>query len=474
MSDLKISYLLGELSKPEKNRFLKFVRSPYFNTDKKLIQLTKLLLTPPFTRESLHTPLFPGMPYDYFRISTLITYVYKLLEEFLAYERMKKSDFPLQHHSLILAKEQGWNSYFEEVSRKFARKQQRTSSLLPEDFLKQYLIEQERDTYFSAQQQRTANDSLSLKLEALELFHVSAMLKNVCKWINRQNIIRSEEANNYEHFIGYIRQHIDRFSSEAFVRIYFPILMTLIDWENEAHYHQLRIALQEDGPKIPVGERKPMYQYAQNYCARQINNGNTAYTRELFGLYQDMIQQELLYHEGHISAGDVKNIVSLSIRLEEYAWASAFLEQEAGRFPSQLREHILAYNHAQLAYARGELTIALRLLRAVEFRDLYYELGAKTLLLKIYYDLDDLEGLESLLHAFSTFLRRNKHISAYQLRVHQNLIRAVKRVNQLRYRKRLVGEQAFIKQLAALEHTIRQKREITNIGWLLEKVEALK
>lgn len=474
MDDAKISYLLKRLSKSEKKRFLKFVRSPYFNTDLKLVQLTELLLSPPCTRESLHAGIFQDLSYDYFRISTLITYVYKLLEEFLAYERMKESGFPFSHYSLMLANEQGWNNYFEEVSRKYSRKEQQAERHLPGDFLQQYLVEQERDKYFSAQQQRTADNSLSKKLEALELFHVSAMLKNVCKWINRQNIVRAAGTNTYDHFIEYIQLHIDRFSSQPFIRIYYPILMTLIEWENEAHYQQLRVALQQDGPQISVGERKPMYQYAQNYCARQINSGNRAYIRDSFFLYQEMIRQELLYHEGCITAGDVKNIVSLSTRLEEYTWAEAFLEKESERFPPQLRENILAYNHAQLAYARGKLRVALRLLRAVEFKDLYYELGAKTLLLKIYYDLDDLEGLESLLHAFSTFLRRNKHISAYQLRVHQNLIRAVKRVNQLRYRKRLVGAQAFTKQLSALEHTIRQKREITNIGWLLEKVEALK
>jgi hypothetical protein len=232
--------------------------------------------------------------------------------------------------------------------------------------------------------------------------------------------------------------------------------------------------LRQHGKSIPANERKSMYQYAQNYCTRQINSGNTAYLRELFGLYDEMIRQDLLYHEGALGAGDAKNIVSLGIRLEEYDWTEQFLESQTDRFHPALREAIMAYNRAHIAYARGSLRGALRLLRAVEFDDLYYDLGAKTLLLKIYYDLDDLEGLESLLHAFSTSLRRNKHISTYQLTVHKNLIRYTQKANKLRHRKRLIGAQAFRKQAAALEAAIHTTREITNIGWLLEKVAALR
>lgn len=468
-----MTYLLEKMTPAEHKGFLRLLDSPYFNTDPKLTHLGRLLTEGEGDREKLHRTLFPGLEYDYFRISNLLSYVYKLLERFLALEHMKGDRFVFAHHALALARERGWHAHFEKLSRDLEREAVGTEKQLPVDFLESYLIGQERDEYFGAQQKRTFDQSLSHKIEDLEHFYVADMLKNVCKWINRQNIIRSEEPHNYAHFVAYVQANFFRYEALPFIRIYFHILMTLTEWEEESHYARLIAVLRQYGKSIPANERKSMYQYAQNYCTRQINSGNTVYLRELFGLYDEMIRQDLLYHEGYIGSADVKNIVSLGIRLEEYDWTEQFLESNADRFQPAMREAVIAYNRAQLAYVRGSLRGALRLLRVVEFDDLYYDLGAKTLLLKIYYDLDDLEGLESLLHAFSTSLRRNKHISTYQLTVHKNLIRYTQKANRLRHRKRLVGAQAFRKQVETLEAAIHTTREITNIGWLLEKVKEL-
>lgn len=473
MSHKQLTYLLEKMTPAEHKGFLRLLDSPYFNTDPKLTHLGQLLTEGEGDRETLHRALFPELEYDYFRISNLLSYVYKLLERFLALEHMKADRFVFANHALALSRERGWHAHFEKLSRDLAKDPARRDKCLPGDFLESYLVEQERDEYFGAQQKRTFDQSLSHRMEDLEHFYVADMLRSVCKWINRQNIIRAEETHSYEHFVAYVQENFFRYEAHPFIRIYFHILMTLTEWEKESHYAQLIEVLKQHSSTLPASERKPMYQYAQNYCTRQINNGNTAYLRELFGLYNEVIRQDLLYHEGYIGSADVKNIVSLGIRLEEYDWTEQFLESNEDRFQPAMREAVIAYNRAQLAYVRGSLRGALRLLRVVEFDDLYYDLGAKTLLLKIYYDLDDLEGLESLLHAFSNSLRRNKHISTYQLTVHKNLIRYTQKANRLRHRKRLVGAQAFRKQVETLEAAIHTTREITNIGWLLEKVKEL-
>jgi hypothetical protein len=71
----------------------------------------------------------------------------------------------------------------------------------------------------------------------------------------------------------------------------------------------------------------------------------------------------------------------------------------------------LHYNLALLYYHTQRLPEALEHLNKVEFTDIHYSLGAKVMLCQIYYQTDNYDALESLLHAFNTFLRRNKLIA---------------------------------------------------------------
>ena len=50
----------------------------------------------------------------------------------------------------------------------------------------------------------------------------------------------------------------------------------------------------------------------------------------------------------------------------------------------------------------------------------------------MYYELNEPDGLQSVLQAFEVWLRRNKVLSPYQQEVHLNLIRIVKKLQSLR------------------------------------------
>lgn len=478
MFQTKLIKLLTSLSARERIRFREFVDSPYFNKHPLLpILLEKVLIgidQGHLSREELDTHLFPEDSFQYKRIVNLLSDLSQLLEKFLAHEQLAKTDFPLNYALIQSARERSLSFLFEQVSKRWDRKTQAKHYVTETDLIQEHLIEEERNIFFVVNKPRTVNKSLSGKLESLDRFFVATMLKGICQLINQQNILQSEaETLPYQDFIDHIQTHHQRYEKFPAIQIYFYILMTLIEQENEDHYKALKQLLVLHADDIPSEELQPMYQYAQNYCIKLANSGHPIYLEELFELYVERIDRGLIYFQGFIAPSDVKNIVTLGIRIGKLDWTAEFMNRIEPKIAPQHREHLVNYCFALIHHEKGELKKALRLLHTVHFPDVYFDLGTKTLLMKIYFELDDQEGLESIIHTFRAALRRNRLISTYQRKVHLNLIRFVYKLSVLRVKSITMGPAAFKRQVDRLRKQIETTQEISNINWLYGKLDEL-
>jgi hypothetical protein len=88
------------------------------------------------------------------------------------------------------------------------------------------------------------------------------------------------------------------------------------------------------------------------------------------------------------------------------------------------------------------------------------------ILLKTYYETDAVETMYSLIDSFRTFLRRNKILSEAQRKGYMNLIKYMQQASRVRPRDKA--------RLEKLEKNVNEARPIADVGWLKEKIEALK
>lgn len=476
MEAIKTRAWLDQLDHWTQKRFRKYVASPYLNTDERLSRILDLLLgsDPPPTRRQLHAVACPELPFDYDRINNFLSYLNQLLEDFLAHEYLRTHPEALALARLRQSRALG----LEEVFRKETRKQQRQVRQRPvatdADLLHDYQVELEQDFHQLTRRQPDTTHLLG-SMQALAHFTTLAMLKQACQWRNRQNVIAAapETAQALEGYITQARDRAAQHLDQPLLRAYYHTLLSLEAPDEPQHYQQAQQTLREMGTDLAAEERKVLYQYAQNYCIKQVNRGHTAYLDELLRVYQAMLDQELILYQGCIQAADVKNIVALGVRLGRFEWTADFLSQYAARIEPSQRETVLAYNRAYLLHGQGELRPALRLLRATTFDDVYYSLGARTLLLKIYYELGDHEGLDAHLLAFEQALRRNRLISPYQRRGHLNLIRFVRKLDQFRVRAMTYSPRQRQQQVDRFTRHLASARELINVNWLQAQLAAL-
>jgi len=256
--------------------------------------------------------------------------------------------------------------------------------------------------------------------------------------------------------------------------VYYHIFLALSEPEEVAHYFRLSQVLETNHIHFPREEARTLYNFAQNYCIRKANSGRSEFLEELFGLYRFLLQSGLILEEGYLTQWDYKNAITVGLRLNNVGWTEQFIHEYKDQISPAFRENAFNYNLSNFYFETNELGKALQLLQSVEFTDVYYNLSARSLLLKIYYQQGDTEALYALSEAFKVFLKRNKLVSQYQSKVHLNLIKLVKKTHKLRLKKPRRITEGYQAEMDELATEIAATREITNVNWLKEKLNELR
>jgi hypothetical protein len=113
-------------------------------------------------------------------------------------------------------------------------------------------------------------------------------------------------------------------------------------------------------------------------------------------------------------------------------------------------------------YAR-EYSQALRLLQEVKLAAPQYRTGHQTLLLRIYFELRDIDAIEAVAETFRRYLNRSNHLSEQQKDLNRNFISVV----QLLARARDGGFTSY-RQKRIAEY-LQGNLGITDRTWLAEK-----
>ncbi|MEL6987340.1 MAG: hypothetical protein AAGK97_05870, partial [Bacteroidota bacterium] len=175
--------------------------------------------------------------------------------------------------------------------------------------------------------------------------------------------------------------------------------------------------------------------------------------------------RNILHINGEIDPFLFKNIVVAGLRIGEYDWVEDFIHQYKSTVYEEYRENATSYNLATLHFYKKEYEKVIQLLQTIEYEDVNYNLGAKSMLLATYYETDEYEALDSLFGSFRTYLTRNKKIPESRRRNYGNLIKFTKKLTRTP-----VNDKS---KLQKLKEEITDTKGIVSKRWLLEKVQEL-
>lgn len=469
MISSKLTELLAAFSTYEMNRLRKFLVSPFFNEHKNIIQLFDLIdgnlrnNDGSVSKEKIWQQLFPSEQYNDIRMRRLFSDLGQLARRFLAYETFASDPGAPSIYLLKACNER-------KLDKQFSSLEKRTRLVLKDQFrndqayLKQFQLENELDQFQVKQLLRTRKRNLEATDHYLDLFYLVRKLKHYCDALNYKNVL------NVEVPIGLINSLVGEIEDGGYleypaVGIYYKIMMTLLEPEEEAHFFDLKRLLNEHPEIFPQPELIECYIFAQNYCIKKINAGKNEYTKILFEIYRESIDQGVIFDNGKIAPWHYKNIITLGLRLKEYDWTEHFITENEFRLPEDRRKNALTYNTAMLYFHKKDYPKVVEALSRLEYDDVYYAVDGRWLLLKTYYELSEFEALDSLLESFRLFLLRQKLISGANKRKYLNLVRYVQKLSKVHPSDK--------EKINSLKTRIDTAKDIAEKDWLQEKVREL-
>lgn len=469
MKNSKLALILDSFSKKEWKQFRAYVASPFFNKNDHLSQLQLIIehhyfyLKTDFpTKKQAWKKLMPDLPYSEERLNNFISLLNKLAEDFVAYRAYESH--VLRQFNLRL---RGFNN--RGLAKHFSKNFEKTEQLIKQMsyadadyYYDLYLLEVEADRFIADQGNTQQSRDFTKLLAHLDHYYLATKLKYYCLLINRKNIVKAEDVElSIREFLSYL-QTFD-ITKIPVICLYHAVLMTLIEEEQETHFSQLNTLLDRYSNRFSQREIRNLYAFAQNYCIKKINAGQTRFLKALFELFKTLLAKKIIISEGILSPVYYKNIATVGLRSKEFEWVKRFIYDYKKYLIEKQQNNAFYYSLGMWHFYQKQYHDAMIALIQVDNDSFFYTLDAKAILLKSYYELDEEEAFFSLAHSFKIFVSRNKWIAKAHRQTYLNTIKYTWQLARIKK-----SEKA---KLERLKTRITNAVQVFDTTWLLAKVE---
>ncbi|MGB0861660.1 MAG: hypothetical protein ACPGXZ_02030 [Saprospiraceae bacterium] len=482
MNKTHLVKIMQTLDGKELKNFEEWVFSPFFNKNEKLKTLCKAILKyapdfnhPHFTKEKLYYKVTKKEKYSSASFNNLVSDLLQLLFQFLSYQNFQKTS---EFSTICLMNElfsKGLNDSMQKIGKRFLNKKEKKGVQNSSYFFDKYLYHKQMDELFLTKASRDFDANLQLKNDELDIFYLATKLKIASDMASRNLVVKGNyECFFMEELLERIEKNAERYQSYPAISVYYNVLQTMNNEEEEHFYFELKDILAANLSVFPKEELRILYDYARNYCIRKINKGNSDYYQEILYLYQFLLEKQIIFKNGYLTQWDYKNIVTAGVRLNLFDWTEDFIEKYRAKLPPKEQENAYIYNLASYNYERKNFKKSLLLLHEVRFTDSSYYIGAKVIQLKSYYELEEADAFYALIEAFRIYIIRNKTLSDLRKRANLNFLKLAQKTFQLRDDQFALSKKAIKEKSEKLLHQIKTTSPLMNKNWLVEECEMIK
>jgi hypothetical protein len=470
----KLLSLLSAFSKVERNRFRKYLLSPYLNEQPDATRLFDLLdetlrkdaaAASLLTKEAVWKTLYPGRKFDDPHLRRLASDLSQLALRFMVAEARNADPLGEALDLQKALEKPALKKQLAGAERQMQRLFEETAGQSTEFFIAQFRMHHH---VFSRATKVVGTIGYGEKLATadfyLECFYLIQKLKYYVAWLQFSGIRATEKTVQLmPGFLEYLEE--ERFRDVPLLNVYRQVVKCFSAQEEEWHFNELLEDLDQYADRLTKENLRECYHMAQNYCALKINQGRTDYYLIFFNLQKKVVQLDILLEDGALSEGVFKNMITIGLRVGEFAWTEQFIEEYYPFLPSNIRENARTFNLANLYSHQKNHNKVIELLSNVEYSDIVYTLGAKLILLRTYFESNENLALDSLMDSFRIFIRRNKQISKSLKREYINFLNFLSKLSNTSGGRK--------KDVILLKKKITETQSVISKKWLLEKIDEI-
>ncbi len=423
-------------------------------------------------KQKVFQALYPEGKWVKGKLEKRMTALLSWVERFICWEQWEKSAHSVERE-LLLAKfyeERGAERLHELSIRRLQKSIEGKQVQDKSYYLRSFLVQRRIAEYQSLTNTRKSNLAFPKAQESLEIFYIVHQLSYYCAFLSIKGYEITPQVQADLDGLIELGKHLETkpHLNIPLIRAYGLALIFLLNRNAEAEFRAFRALLVEHDAAFNLQDRQTLRAFCRNFSIYHSNQGNLHYEAETFNIYQKDLEEGLLYYNNGLTVSTLRNIVTSGLRQKQYDWVKQLIDDHRDRIIGVDKpEEIYQFNLANYHFAIGEYDAALDLITD-HYDDLYYQIAARRLEIRIHYEMDS-PLLDAKLDAFKTFLYRlsKKQISEQQRRGNQHFFNALRQI--------LHPQTPFDEQrIARLTEKWQNQLVLVDKYWLLEKLGELK
>ncbi|HMQ77969.1 MAG TPA: hypothetical protein PKE39_00270 [Ignavibacteria bacterium] len=478
MKKTKLISLLGTFSKQEILRLDDFVKSPFFNKNKNVINLCEAVLpywpgfeSPKFTEENIFRKIFPNENFDYFKIKNVISDLYALTAEFLKVSISQSRPLDSEINLLNALHDRRLDNIYSQREKK-VKQQLRGAEVKDEDnYLRQYQLERVNIAHYKFSGSSYSFNSIQTEFDSFLEYSLTGLLRLYSKMLHNKNHGNIQfDMKMFENVWQYAKE-MD-FSDNPSCLIYKQVISLELS-KSEADYRKLLEIKEKYRKNIPPEEYYYILQEQNSYSAYRLKLGDENYYVERFRAFREMVEKKFM-DTGYLIFPNVISAYTSACMANEYEWAEDFLKKaQSGISPKEEKLNTINYCKGYLAYRQKDFGRALQLFSKTNFKLYLMKVMVKSYSARIYYEQNLYEQTISAVDTFRHYLKTEKMMAEEQKNAHYEFLRNLTELARLKFEG--INKTTFV-DLAVLKKQIKQMsaNPLGAKNWLIEKAGELK
>ena len=477
MKERKVHYALRLLDAYEINSLRKFLQSPFFNQKESILLyfniLTEALKEPKgienLDEKEVWYSIF-GTEFEDVKFRKFNSDFYSLIEKFLTQKEIEADTQLINYFKINALRNRNAEKLYGSLLADIDVTRRTDPNRNAQYFLNQYNIEKaifslipedERKKDFRSNEYGLDIDKISINLD---VYFISEKLKyysNILSW----NQLYHTDLNIKGIDLVMRLANNPIFKEVPVIAIFTKIIQLKTDPDNEMHFFELKDLVSAHLHLFPPFEGKEIIDAMLNYCINKVNKGIFSFERQVFEIYQKGLDSEAILVNSILETSDYRNIAMIGLRLGEIPWVDKFINDYAQKLDPRYRDNAFYFSLARLETYRANYEKVIDNINKIIFDDVWYNLNARSLLMTAYFELGEIQVLESLLQSFRAYVAREKSLPKSRKTNYLNLISFTRQLLSL--------DNTSAEKLNELKEKITSTQGVVNKPWLLEKINAL-
>ncbi|HEX2786961.1 MAG TPA: hypothetical protein VHP32_03585 [Ignavibacteria bacterium] len=475
--------LFSHLTKNEIIEFEKFIKSPYYNTDKTIVKIFENLkkINANYNSDlNSETELFKELNLDNSKRNRLSKQFRSLLKYFLKLKEFEKDENTNMMYELRALREKKFTTHYKKklnefikiFDNKFKRDENYYSNrIIIEDDYYNFTINEKALDYPDILNTKRDNIIYNFYFQLLHCYNDMILHE---EYAGKKFDLKFPYLNE---ILNDIKLNFEKIQNEHpnICIIYYIISIQLSMRKNQSTIELEKLYLKYLEANLNKFDKTQLfhyYLYIVNYYILMLHKGNYDYRQKLFDIYFFQEKNDFLLLNNEINAESFRDVVSIATSTGNLDWAQYFIEKYKKLLNYDKNKDFINLSYAKIYFIKKNYNKSISHLILVGSRNISNYVSAKIIFCKIYYEQKNISAIEFELDNLRKLEKRNKKINELNKSSIDNFTKYIKqliKINTLEF----MHDKKF-QELAEFSYDEINKLHyfIPEKNWFLEKFQS--